>query len=852
MSVFRKLTLRLVAPIVLLAVLLWLVLYFFVVDTINFFASERAREDLKSFSREIFGDCNRSFEELVRSGKLDDPTAVRIRKALAMGDVEDYLHKFRLQGIIYQGKGPDRQVLMETEGAEDLRAALSSNNSANVLISRTVAGTHYFAYSFDFQPWEWRILIARDSAAYEWLAEKVRRLHWISAGLLLGMALGLILLENFLLSRPVDQIVRKLRSGEAPMYQGVEELEFLSASIAGMMQSLAEKEARLRESESRYRTIFETTGTAVALCEQDTTLAMVNTRFEEDTGFSKQEIEGKKSLRGLVAEDNLKCRQEIQAMVSADGDSDPKQYEITIVDSRGTHKHMLLNAAAIPGTAQRIVSLVDITDRKREELERRLEREARVAETLREKNTELAREIESRKRTEESLRASEERFRAIFETAEDCVFIKSTRLEYTHVNPAYVKLLGRPLPEILGSTDEALTLDSDYSAHAKSLENRVLEGETFETEHTVNWKGWPVSLNVIRFPLRDPYGKTFGICGIARDVSDRRVALVQRPATRGQGYRSAVIQEVMRKVTLAAPSNSTVLFLGESGTGKDYWARFLHDQSPRSGGSFLAINCAALAPELVESELFGHEAGAFTGARGRKRGLLELAEGGTLLLNEIGEMPWALQSKLLTFMDTQSITRVGGETAISVDTRILAATNRDLVKEIERERFRLDLFYRLAVLTITVPPLRQRTDDLPALVRELLLKVGERMGLLSQPVVDSAAMDALVEYDWPGNVRELQNALERALILCDRKRVTVGDLGLKPSDARHADSSGDAPWDVILSQGRGFEEAVKETKRLLIVRALKQSHGNVKKAAALLGMTRNSIDHHMRRLEIRK
>lgn len=852
MSIWRKLTFRLAAPILLLTTLFWLVLHFFVVDMIGFFGSQRAEEDLRSFSREIFGGCNHGFEELVRSGKLDDATAVRIRQALTMGDVEDYLYKFRLQGMICQGKGSGRKILMETDGAEDLSRTVSDDTPSNALISRTVADKSYFAYAFDFQPWGWHILIARDSAAYGWLADEVRRLYWLSGALLVVMAIGLIVLENRLLSRPVEQIIRQLRQGEAPTYQGVEELEFLSTSIAGMMGTLSEREARLRESENRYRTIFETTGTAVAISEADTTLAMVNTRFEEDTGFSKLEIEGKMNLTQFVVDNDVERLKAIQEMGSADRDTALRPYELTMVNDRGSHKHMLLNAAIIPGSTQRIISLMDITDRKREELERRLEREARAAEALRKKNFELAQEVEARKRTEESLRASEERFRAIFETAEDCVYIKNARLEYTHVNPACAKLLERPVGEILGKTDEALSLDANYTERAKSLEVRVLEGEAFETEHTVTWKGWPVSLNIVRFPLKDSSGRTFGICGIARDVSDRKAAQDEHVTEPSLGCRSTVIQETRRQVTLAAETDSTVLFLGESGTGKDYWARFLHDHSRRSGSSFLSINCAALPPELVESELFGHEAGAFTGAKGRKRGLLELAEGGTLLLNEIGEMPWALQSKLLTFMDTQSITRVGGETSISVDARILAATNRDLVKEIERERFRLDLFYRLAVLTITVPPLRQRVDDIPGLVRELLSRVGERMGLVTLPTVDSAAMDALVEYDWPGNIRELQNVLERALILCDRNRITVRDLGLDKFGARQSVSVGEAPAEALSPHGNTFDEAVNETKRLLIVRALDRTRGSVKEAAALLGMTRNSIDHHIRRLGIRR
>lgn len=852
MNILRKLAFRTAAPIVLLAALFWLVLYLFVVDTINYFAREQAQENLRSFSREIFGICNRAFEELMRSGKMNDPTAVRIGKALAMGDVEDYLDRFGLHGLIFQSNGSETELLMETEGAKELRSAMSNGKAANVFFSPAASGKHYFAYSFDFQPWGWRILVAQDSAAYKSLTERVRNMYWISGALLLVMALGLIIVENRVLNRPVNRIIKTLSAGEEPTREHIEELDFLSRSIADMMRTLEEREARLRESENRYRTIFQTTGTAIAIIEEDATVSMVNTRFEEDAGLSKQEIEGKKIWTDFVAPEDRGRLKAIAAFLPAGSDSTPGQHELKFLDSQGNRKDMLLTAGIIPGTTQTLVSLVDITDRKREELERRLEQEARAAEALRKTNAELAEEIEARKRTEESLRISEGRFRAIFETAEDCVFIKNARLEYTHANPACVRLLEKDLAHIIGKTDEALSLDSSYTAHARSLESRVLEGETFETEHTLTWKGWPVSLNVVRFPLRDSAGETFGICGIARDVTDRKATQNQRVAAPTKGYRSPKMQEVWRQVMLGAETDSTILFLGESGVGKDYWARFLHDHSPRAGSSFLSINCAALSPELVESELFGHEAGAFTGARGRKRGLLELAEGGTLLLNEIGEMPWALQSKLLTFMDTQTITRVGGETPISVDARILAATNRDLVKEIELGRFRLDLFYRLAVFSITIPPLRERANDIPNFVHELLARLSERMGLAKLPVVDMAAMETLLGYNWPGNIRELQNVLERSLILCDRERITLKDLGLTEPATKEPGNSDNAAFTIPLTDGRSFEEAINETKRVLIVRALERCGGSVKSAAALLSMTRNSIDHHIRRLGIRK
>ena len=277
-----------------------------------------------------------------------------------------------------------------------------------------------------------------------------------------------------------------------------------------------------------------------------------------------------------------------------------------------------------------------------------------------ERNRELNGEIGRRKATEQSLRSSERRFKAVFETAQDSIFVKDADRRYTHVNPAMLKILQLPLSEIVGRTDDEL-FGEEETRLVKNLEDRVLRGQIIEAEYAVRLKDGPITFNCVRVPLRDAAGNVSGICGIARDVTERKGI---QPADRDEPlrYRSVAMQETLKQITLAGRTDSIVLFLGESGSGKDHLARMLHDRSPnRSGGPFLAINCAALAPELVESELFGHERGSFTGSHGRKRGLLELAEGGTLVLNEIGELPPPLQAKLLTFLDTQSFIRVGGE-----------------------------------------------------------------------------------------------------------------------------------------------------------------------------------------------
>ncbi len=852
MSVTRKLSFRLAAPIVALTVVVWVILYFFVVDTMKTFANDRAREDLKSISREVLNICNYAFNDLAQSRRLNLPTEVRVQEALTLEQLESLFVEFKLDAFIWKTEETQRSTLIATPQAEAIDRESVGRVQPHSLFRISGGKKGFYGYSVDFPPWNWRIVLLRRGEAYERWSGKLRNLYLTTGALLLAMATGLIVLQAKLLRRPVNNIIRDLRRSEAPTYEGLEEFEFLSRSIAAMMQTLAEREARLRESETRYRTIFETTGTAIVITEPDTTISFANSRFLDDTGYSRDEVEGRLSWIQVVSEPDRERLREINELRLANPDTVPRQYEFRLVDKHGQHKHVLLTADIIPGTQQTLASLMDITDRKREELERRLEQEARAAEALREKNLELGREIETRRMIEESLRASEERFRAIFEAAEDYVFIKDTEGLYTHVNPAYLRLLNRPQSDVIGKSDHAVLLDSDYAAYAKTLEERVLQGETFETEHTLTWNDDPVSLNVIRFPLRDSAGKAFGICGIARDVSDRRARRSIRISVPTSEYPSPAIRETTEVVTLAARSNTTVLFLGESGAGKDYWARFLHDHSHRAGGSFLAVNCAALSPTLVESELFGHEAGAFTGARGRKRGLLELAEGGTLLLNEIAEMPLASQSKLLTFLDTRSLKRLGGEKTLQVDTRILVATNRDLEKEVERGAFREDLLYRLDVLRVTVPPLRERTDDLPTLVPALISGLAEQMGLSRLPGIDSTVMQALLQYDWPGNVRELRNVLERALILSRGEQITLDVLGLREPKRREDSFSIRSSFENLLSEGTSFQESVNDAKRFLLVQALERSGGSIKDAAALLGMSRNSIDHHIRHLGIRK
>ena len=374
-------------------------------------------------------------------------------------------------------------------------------------------------------------------------------------------------------------------------------------------------------------------------------------------------------------------------------------------------------------------------------------------------------DITERKRAEESLRQSEERFRAIFDRAGDMIFMMDSRRKYTQVNPATAKILGLDESEIIGRKPEDI-YGEEVGKQLRLLDLRVLGGESIEREHTVRIKGVSLILNTVLRPLYNAEGKIIGVFGISRDLTDRARSL-PKPKAVFESYPSEAMRATMREARSAAASDGTVLLQGESGSGKDYLARWIHDHSKRSLGPYFSLNCAAISRELAESELFGHERGAFTGAHGRKRGLLELAEGGTLLLNEIGELPLSLQSKLLTFLDTRSFLRVGGEKSLNVNARIISATNRSLDKEVEEGRFLSALFYRINVFGITVPPLRDRIEDIPILLEEIMQRLAVELQLSHLPYVDPSFAMALTRYDWPGNVRELRNALERSLMLSD-------------------------------------------------------------------------------------
>ena len=317
--------------------------------------------------------------------------------------------------------------------------------------------------------------------------------------------------------------------------------------------------------------------------------------------------------------------------------------------------------------------------------------------------------------------------------------------------------------------------------------------------------------------------------------------------------RSARMRKFLQLVDRVVDTDSSLLVTGETGVGKERLAQAIHNEGARRQGPFVSVNCGAIPEALLESELFGHEAGAFTGAERQKRGRFELANGGTIFLDEIGEMPVHLQVNLLSVLQRHQVQRVGSEALMRVDVRVMAATNRDLAEEVRQGRFREDLLYRLNVVTLEIPPLRERVEDIPDMVGSFIRHFRSALGRTRVDGITVEALDALVRYAWPGNVRQLINAVEHAVVVCNSSHVTVADLpqsivspapaeqsAVDRTAASESPSGPPARWyDLPLREAR--QEVVREFERAYLERLLRQTQGRVGRTAELAGMTPRSL-----------
>jgi len=444
----------------------------------------------------------------------------------------------------------------------------------------------------------------------------------------------------------------------------------------------------------------------------------------------------------------------------------------------------------------------------------------------------------------------------ILQSMSDGVIMVDNHGVITQVNPVAEQILGKTAREMKGNS-----VKNVIGGKAFCVEKILGKQQPYyDVELMLDAAGGPIHCVSSGKPIMDDQGTLSGGVILLRPMEK-----VQRLVNRFSGAQanfhfrhiignSAEIRETVRLASLAAPSMSTVLLQGESGTGKEIFAQAIHNRSSRRKGPFVAVNCGAIPRELIASELFGYVEGAFTGAkRGGRPGKFELASGGTLFLDEIGDMPLEQQVALLRVLQDKRITRVGGDKMIPVDIRVICATNRDLKQEVEKGRFREDLYYRLNVIAIELPPLRKRREDIPLLVDYFLKKIGQEWGV-EIDCVEPEVMEHLTRYDWPGNVRELQNVVERMISMADGR--TMG-LNLLPPEIYNPTGSSDSPEPlsptrvVRISRERQNRKQLLAEKECQEIMALLTKHGgNVSRVARDMGVSRNTLYRKMKQYNI--
>lgn len=410
--------------------------------------------------------------------------------------------------------------------------------------------------------------------------------------------------------------------------------------------------------------------------------------------------------------------------------------------------------------------------------------------------------------------------------------------QFKATRPAVV-LLDLGLPPNPGTPEEGLATLSELLAVDNQAKIVIVTGQAEKNialravgAGAYDLLGKPADMDEVKMLLK----RCFYVAHLEREYREmqQKIKGGSFEGMLGTNPRVLAVFESIRKV---ATTNASVLILGESGTGKEMAARAIHQNSARKDGPFVAINCSAIPESLMESELFGHEKGAFTGAHMQRKGRIEAAHGGTLFLDEIGEISLAIQVKLLRFLQEQRIERVGGRTEITVDSRVIAATNSDLKKGMSEEKFREDLFYRLAVVQVTLPPLRDRDEDIPFLAQSFLRRISAETGKSGLTFAPDA-LRALRQHPWPGNIREMQNRVRRAVIMCNGKRITAPDLELDPAAPGHA--------------GMTLKAAREALEREMLLRALKTHAGRITAAANELGISRPTFYELMEKLGIQK
>ena len=591
----------------------------------------------------------------------------------------------------------------------------------------------------------------------------------------------------------------------------------LTDIVASLCTAIDEQQA----SEERLRTILDTIPTQAWCLRADGTVDYSNQRFHDYTGISRGE-----APVAAHPDDAPGAAQFRQELLSA---TQPRELEVRLRRHDGEYRWFMVRAEPLRDEQGNVVRWYGT-------------------------NT----DIEDLKRAEAKLRQDEQELRNVVDAIPQLIVVREPDGTFLYANRSLLEYSGFTMDEVMAPEFRARFVHPEDYARLHDERRQGLAGSApFEIEHRLRHKDGQYRWFLVRYhPLCDDQGRILRWYATGMDIDDRKRAeermRSENLALREDIDRTSMFEEivgsspaldrVLAQAAKVAKTDATVLILGETGTGKELVARAIHRRSGRSNRAFIRVNCAAIPQSLIASELFGHEKGAFTGALQRRLGRFEAAEGGTILLDEVGELPLETQIGLLRVLQEREFERVGSSHPIPVDVRVLASTNRDLEAAVESGAFRQDLYYRLNVFPIRMPPLRERVDDIPMLVEYLVERYARSAGK-SIRHIKKQTLELLQAYDWPGNVRELQNVIERAVVLCEGETFAIDESWLKSKSSQA--SRGTGRQVITLAEG----------EKELIEAALAASHGRISGptgAASKLGIPRQTLESKMKALRIDK
>src|ERR1700732_3356710 len=521
----------------------------------------------------------------------------------------------------------------------------------------------------------------------------------------------------------------------------------------------------MKNSEDKYRVMIDTVPALLWWDPADGSNEFLNQRWHEYTGVSQEESHGSGWQVAFHPEDLVKVLDKWQAAVGASGEPAEIEIEARLRRFDGEYRWFLIRAVPVRDENGKVVSWYGSST-----------------------------DIEDRKRAGEKLRQDERELRRITDAIPQTIVIQSPDGIPLYANQAVLDYTGLTIEDVTTSDFRARIFHpEDLEKLREERQAALSRGVPFEIEQRALRHDGQYRWFLIRYnPYHDEQGRLVRWYATGTDVEDRKRAeertrnenvALREEIDRSSMFEeivgcSAALRQVLAQVAKVAPTDSTVLISGETGTGKELIARAVHKRSNRSTRAFIRVNCAAISPSLITSELFGHEKGAFTGALQRRIGRFEAADGGTIFLDEIGDLPIETQIALLRVLQEREFERVGSSQPVTVDVRVLAASNRDLKSAVDAGTFRQDLFYRLNVFPIHLPSLRERADDIPLLVEYLIDRYAKKAGKNFNDVTKKT-LELFQAYEWPGNIRELQNVIERAVILCDGETFSIDETWLK-------------------------------------------------------------------------